>query len=143
MLLQLLQPAASHPPSLLQQLLGQPVQASPLQQLAQAQIQGLLHCIAGQPAALPVAGLGLPAALGVGGAVTAPAPTLAAPGVNMQPPVSPSAQYSSTKKQRLGQPCLPARLVQQEEVEVAVRPRRQARTVSDTSDDYYLPDLLS
>lgn len=140
MLLQLLQPAASHLPSLLQQLLGQPVQASPLQQLAQ--IQGLLHCIAGQPAALPVAGLGLPAALGVGGAVTAPAPTLAAPGVNMQPPVSPSAQYSSTKKQRLGQPCLPARLVQQEEVEVAVRPGRQARTLSDTSDDYYLPDLL-
>jgi hypothetical protein len=145
MLLQLLQPAAAHPPSLLQQLLGQPAQASPLQQLAQ--IQGLLQGVAGLPAALPVAGLGLPAALGLGAAVAAPAPTLAAPAANMQSPVSPSAargsaQYSSTKKQRQGQPGLPARLAQQEEVEVAVRSGRQARTLSDTSDDDYLPETL-
>jgi hypothetical protein len=139
-LLQLLQPAAAQPPSLLQQLLGQPVQASPLQQLMQ--VQGLLQGVAGQPVAA-LAGLGVPAALGLAGVTAAPGPTSAAPSANLQSPVSPSAirgsaQYNSTKKQRVGQPGLPARLVQQEEVEVAVRPGRQARSVSDTSDDDFL-----
>jgi hypothetical protein len=139
-LLQLLQPAAAQPPSLLQQLLGQSLQASPLQQLMQ--VQGLLRGVAGQP----VAGLGLPVALGLTGVAAAgSAPTSAVPGNNVQAQVSPSAargsaQYSSTKKQRLGQPGLPARLVQQEEVEVAVRPGRQA--LSDTSDDDYLPETM-
>jgi hypothetical protein len=49
LLLQLLQPATAQPPSLLQQLLRQPVQASPIQQLVQA--QGLLQGVAGQPVA--------------------------------------------------------------------------------------------
>jgi hypothetical protein len=141
-LLQLLQPATAQPPSLLQQLLGQPVQASPLQQLMQ--VQGLLQGVAGQPAAA-LAGLGVPAAQGLAGVAAAPAPTSAVPGGDVQSPASPSAvrgsaQYSSTKKQRVGQPGLPARLAQQEEVEVAVRPGRQARSLSDTSDDDFLPE---
>jgi hypothetical protein len=141
-LLQLLQPAAAQAPSLLQQLLGQPMQASPVQLLMQ--VQGLLQVVAGQPAAA-LAGLGLPAAFGLAGVAAAPASTLPAPGGNVQSPVSPSAargsaQYSSTKKQRLGQPGLPARLVQQEKVEVAVRPGRHA--LSDTSDDDYLPENM-
>jgi hypothetical protein len=141
-LLHLLQPATAQPPSLLQQLLGQPVKASPLQQLMQ--VQGLLQGVAGQPVAA-LAGLGVPAALGLAGVTAAPGPTSAAPGANLQSPVSPSAargsaQYSSTKKQRVGQPGLPARLAQQEEVEVAVRPGRQARSLSDTSDDDFLPE---
>uniref|UniRef100_A0A383V3M0 Uncharacterized protein n=1 Tax=Tetradesmus obliquus TaxID=3088 RepID=A0A383V3M0_TETOB len=61
----------------------------------------------------------------------------------MQSPVSPStargsAQFSSTKKQRLGRAGL---LAQQEVVEVAVKPGRQTKTRSDTSDDDYLPEV--
>eukprot|EP00883_Tetradesmus_obliquus_P008900 jgi/Sobl393_1/19650/SZX69229.1 len=125
---------------LLQQLLGQPVQASPLQQLVQ--IQGLLQGAAGQPAVL--GGLSLPAALGLGSGVAAPAANLATPAANMQSPVSPStargsAQFSSSKKQRVGRAGL---LAQQEVVEVAVRPGRQNKTLSDTSDDDYLPGAV-
>jgi hypothetical protein len=140
LMLQLLQPAAAQPPSLLQPPLGQPVQASPLQQLMQ--IQGLLQGAAGQPTVL--GGLSLPAALGLGSAVAAPAANLATPAANMQSPVSPStargsAQFSSSKKQRVGRAGL---LAQQEVVEVAVRPGRQNKTLSDTSDDDYLPGAV-
>jgi hypothetical protein len=87
------------------------------------------------------------AALGLAGVTAAPGPTSAAPAANLQSPVSQSAvrgsaQYNSTKKQRVGQRGLPARLVQEEEVEVAVRPGRQARALSDSSDDDFLPETV-
>lgn len=81
----------------------------------------------------------------LGGAVAAAAPTSAALGANMHSSVVPTAargpaQHSSTKKQRVGQSSLSARLAQQEEGEVTVRPGRPARTFSKISADDHLPD---